>query len=145
MFTFENPTPNDSFNPLRTLREAFTASNLSWDDFEATMCDSLDELYAEEEAKKNSPVAACGEDPATLTWEDLFDSIIRPWCIANLPNGSIISTLDSDDYAAYRKECLSYLREALDAYVQAKDMMEKLKTTKLTKEDISNAIKILFS
>ena len=152
MFTFDDSNTfnnsNSSFNPMTTLREAFAASNLSWDDFESTICDTLDELYAEEETKKLKTIAANYEpqDPATLSWEDLFDSIIRPWCIANLTNGEIINTLDPDDYAAYRKECFNYLREALTAYCKAQELMANIKTTsKLTKEDISNAIKILFS
>ena len=147
MFTFENSTPSDSFNPMTTLREAFAASNLSWDDFESTICDTLDELYAEEETKKLKTIAANYEpqDPATLSWEDLFDSIIRPWCIANLSNGSTINDLDTEDYNLYRRECFNYLQQAVNAYVNIHKAAEKLESTsKLTKKDISDVISLLF-
>jgi len=147
VFTFENSTPSDSFNPMTTLREAFAASNLSWDDFESTICDTLDELYAEEETKKLKTIAANYEpqDPATLSWEDLFDSIIRPWCIANLSNGSTINDLDTEDYNLYRRECFNYLQQAVNAYVNIHKAAEKLESTsKLTKKDISDVISLLF-
>ena len=151
MFTFDDSSTfedsNDSFNPMATLREAFAASNLSWDDFESTICDTLDELYAEEETKKLKTIAANYEpqDPATLSWEDLFDSIIRPWCIANLSNGSTIESLDAEDYYLYRTECLNYLQQAINAYVNIHKAAEKLESTsKLTKKDISDVISLLF-
>lgn len=152
MFTFDNSAfpsdSNPSFNPMRTLREAFKSSNLSWDDFESTICDTLDELYAEEEAKKNQPTPCTCEsyDPATLSWEDLFDSIIRPWCIANLSNGSTINDLDTEDYAAYRKECFNYLQEAINAYLNAHKVVDKLKSafTNNDKTDLSTLMNLLF-
>lgn len=152
MFTFDNSKfPNDanpSFNPMASLREAFKSSKLSWDDFESTICDSLDELYAEEEAKKNQPTPTCSDqlqDPATLSWEDLFDSIIRPWCVANLSNGSTINDLDAEDYAAYRNECFNYLQEAINAYLNAHKVVDKLKTAiSNNKTDLSTLMNLLF-
>lgn len=152
MFTFDDSNTFNDSNPspdlMKTLREAFAASNLSWDDFEATMCDSLDELYAEEEAKKNQPTPTCSDqlqDPATLSWEDLFDSIIRPWCVANLSNGSTINDLDAEDYAAYRNECFNYLQEAINAYLNAHKVVDKLKTAiSNNKTDLSTLMNLLF-
>lgn len=131
---------------MKTLREAFKSSNLSWDDFETTICDTLDELDAEEEAKKQAPIdedTSC--DPSQLSWSDLFDSIIRPWCIANLSNGSTIKTMDAEDYAAYRKECFNYLQEALNTYLNARKVVEKLKSvTSNGKGDLNTLFNLFF-
>lgn len=144
MFTFD--TSNPSFDPMTSLREAFSCSNLSWEDFENTICDTLDKLYAEEEAKKQTPIdedTTC--DPSQLSWNDLFDSIIKPWCITNLSNGSTIETMDAEDYTAYRKECFNYLQEALNTYLNARKIVEKLKSaTSNGTGDLNTLFNLLF-
>ena len=141
MITFDN-----SPDFMKTLREAFSSSNLSWEDFENTICNTLDELYAEEEAKKQTPIdedTTC--DPSQLSWNDLFDSIIKPWCIANLSNGSTIETMEAEDYTAYRKECFNYLQEAVNSYLNARKIVEKLKSaTSNGKGDLNTLFNLLF-
>ena len=141
MFTFDNSPSSSSVNT--TLRDLFTSSNLSVEDFEDLVYSTIDDLYEERQtAEETSEEAPETLDPNELSWPQFFNTLIKPYLIVNYP--SLTSTLVSlsenkDLYNSYITEGLNYFLEGL----RATEVAIKIKEAPLDKTTISSLLDLL--